>query len=151
MSVENFVGLRCHGRFYTGVIRKYHQQWMSKGSVGLWISRIGRVIPICDEVFFKIIVSFGDLVISNKVLLGSSCHIYAYTDMVVEFLEFQISVAFEFCLDEDFIEFWWADPIFEIPHASIFCRISTFQWWSLLVIRDHTCRILSLWWIHIVW
>ena len=33
------------------------------------------------------------------------------------------------------IEIWWSGLIFESPHATNFNRISTFQWWSLLVRR----------------
>ena len=79
---------------------------MSNGSVCLKITRIGRVITIWYEVFFKIRVSFYGLVRRNKVFLESSHHIKTYIDVVVEVIEVQSSVSFEFCLDEEFIEFW---------------------------------------------
>ena len=68
MSVYNLVGLRFHGIFYTCFISQLHQQLLSKGSVGLSIPRILRVIPIWDEVLFKLRVSFDGLVSIKKVL-----------------------------------------------------------------------------------
>ena len=50
-------------------------------------------------------MSVDGLTSRNKVFLGSSHHIETHLDVVVEFLEVQISVSFEFCLDEDLIEF----------------------------------------------
>ena len=79
---------------------------MSKGSLGLCIPRIQRVIAIWDEVFFKLRLLFDRLVIRKKVFLESSNRIDTHLDVVVEVLEVQISVAFELCLDEEFIEFW---------------------------------------------
>ena len=117
---------------------------MSKGVLDLSITRIGRVITIWDKVFFKLRVSFDGLVSSKKVLLESSHRIETHLDVVAEVLEVQSSVDFEFYLDEDFIEFGWDDLMFESPHATNFCRMSTFEWWSPLVSRDHSGRILSL-------
>ena len=65
--------------------------------------------------------------------------------MFVEVLGVQSSVTFAFYLDEEFIEFWSCDLIFEIPHATNFCRMSTFQLWSLIDGRDHSGGILGLW------
>ena len=79
---------------------------MSKGSVGLCIPIIGRVIKIWDEVLFKLIVSFYVLIRKKKVLLESIHHIETHIDVVIEVLEVYISVKFEFCLDEDFAELW---------------------------------------------
>ena len=79
---------------------------MPKGSVGLSITRIGRVITICDKVLFKIRMSFDGLVSINKVLLESSHRIETHIDMFVEFLEVQSSSSFEFCIDKEFIELW---------------------------------------------
>ena len=95
MSAYNLVGPIFHEIFYTGTI-----------SVYLNISRIGRVITIWDEVFFKIKVFFDGLVIRNKVLSESSHRIKRHIDVVVEVLEVRSSVAFEFCLDGEFIECW---------------------------------------------
>ena len=66
MSVYNLVGLIFNEIFHTGVISKYHHQLVSKGSVGLCIAIIGRVIMIWDEVLFKLSVSFNGLVSSKK-------------------------------------------------------------------------------------
>ena len=79
---------------------------MSKGSVGLCIPRIGRVIPIWDKLFFKLRVSFYGLVSRKKVFSESSRRIETHLNVVLEVLEVQSSVAFELCLDEEFIEFW---------------------------------------------
>ena len=72
---------------------------MSKGSVGLIIPIIVRVIMIWDEVFLKLRVSFDKLVSRNKVLSESSHRIDTHIDLLVEVLESQSSVAFELCLD----------------------------------------------------
>ena len=58
-----------------------------------------------DEVFFRLRVSFYELVSSKKFLLGSSHLIETHIDVVLEVLEFQISVDFGFCIDGEFIEF----------------------------------------------
>ena len=79
---------------------------MSKGSVYLNIPGIGRVITIWGEVLCKPRVSFDVLVIRKKVFLESSHCIEKNLDVVVEVLEVQRSVAFELCLNEEFIEFW---------------------------------------------
>ena len=71
---------------------------MSKGVVGMIIPRIERVITNR--------VSFYVLLIRNKIFLESSHRIETHLDVVVEVLGVQSSVAFELCLDEDFIEFW---------------------------------------------
>ena len=61
---------------------------------------------IWDEVFFKIRVLFDGLVSRKNVFYESIRHIQKYLDVVVEVLEVHIIVAFEFCLDKEFIEFW---------------------------------------------
>ena len=71
--------------------------------------------------------------------------------MVVEVLEVQRSAAFELCIDEELIEFWWDDIMFESPHDTIFGRMSTLQWCRLLFIWNHSGIILRLWWILLVW
>ena len=91
------------------------------------------------------------LLISKKVPSESIHYIDTHFDVIVEVLEVHISVAFDICLDEDFIEFWWAYLMFESSHANNFCRISTLQWCIPLVIRYHSGSILSLWWILLVW
>ena len=60
---------------------------MSKGSVYLNISIIGRVITIWDEVFCKIRVSVYGIVTIKKVLLESSNHIETHLDVVVDFFK----------------------------------------------------------------
>ena len=79
---------------------------MSKGSVYLDIPGVGRVIAIWGEVIFKLRVSIDGLVIRKEVFSESSNRIEIYLDVVKEVLEIQISVSFEFCLDEDLIEYW---------------------------------------------
>ena len=79
---------------------------MSKGSVYLDIPGVGRVIAIWDKVFFKLRVYFGGLVIRKEVLYESSHHSKTHIDVDLEFLRFQSSVAFDFCLDGEFIHFW---------------------------------------------
>ena len=51
-------------------------------------------------------MSFDGLASRKKVFLESSNRIETHVDVVVEVIEVQISVSFEFCLDEDLIEFW---------------------------------------------
>ena len=60
---------------------------MSKGSVGMSIPIIGRVIMIWDEVFFKLRVSFDGMVSRKKVFLERSHRIEAHIYVVVEVLE----------------------------------------------------------------
>ena len=76
-----------------------------EGGVGICIPRIVRVNTIWDELLFKLRVSFDGLAIRKKILLESSYHIETHLGVVVEFIAVQISVAFEFCLDEELIEF----------------------------------------------
>ena len=79
---------------------------MYRGSVGLCIRRIVRVIAIWDKIFFKPSVSFDGLASRKKLLSGSSHCIETHLDVVVEVIEVQSSVDFELCIDEYFIEFW---------------------------------------------
>ena len=67
---------------------------MSKVSVSLIIPRIGGVITIWDKLFFKIRVSFDELVIIIKVLLEPNHGIETHIDVVLEVHEVHISVAF---------------------------------------------------------
>ena len=67
---------------------------MSKGSVGLSIPRIGRVITIWEKIFFKHRVSFDILVSRKKVFSESSRLIETHLDVAVEVLEVQTSTAF---------------------------------------------------------
>ena len=64
------------------------------------------MIAIWDKVFFKLIVYVDRLVIRKEVLSKSSQRIETHLDLVKEVLETQISVSFEFYLDEELIEFW---------------------------------------------
>ena len=70
------------------------------------IPRIGRVIAIWYEGLFKLRVYFYGMVTRKEVLSEYSHHIDAHLDMVKEVIDIQSSVSFEFCLDEDLIEFW---------------------------------------------
>ena len=110
-----------------------------------------RVVTIWYEVLFKIRVSFDRLVSRKKVFYDYSHNIETYHDVVVEFIEVRICVFFDFCLDEEFIKNWWADLMFESPRAINFSRVSTVQWWSHLIIQDHSGRLLSLWLIILGW
>ena len=69
----------------------------------MYITGIGRVITIWDEVFFKLRVSFDGMVIRKEVFYESSHHIETHLDVVKEVLEIQSSASFEFCLDEELI------------------------------------------------
>ena len=71
---------------------------------------------IWGEVLLKIVVSFGVLVSRNKVLLESSNCICTDIDVVVEVIEVQIRVTFDFCLDEESIMFWRGDIMLESTH-----------------------------------
>ena len=64
------------------------------------------MFAIWNKVFFKIRVSFYGLVISKEVFSGSSHRIETHLDVVKEVLDTQSIVSFEFCLDEEIIEFW---------------------------------------------
>ena len=56
--------------------------------------------------FFKLRVSFDGMVIRKEVFSDSSHRIETHIDMVKEVLDIKRSVFFEFCLDEELIEFW---------------------------------------------
>ena len=56
------------------------------------IPRIGRVIMIWYEVFFRLISSFDGMVIRKEVLLEYSQIIETHLDVVVEVIEVNISV-----------------------------------------------------------
>ena len=77
-----------------------------------------------------------------EVFSESSHFIEAHLYVVVEVREIQSSASFEWCLDEELIELWWADLMFEGPHDNNFGRVSPVQWWSPPVRRDHGGRIL---------
>ena len=70
------------------------------------IPGIGRMITIWDEVLFKLRVSLDGMVTRKEVFLESSHRIESHLDVVVEVVDIQRSVSFEFCLDEELIEFW---------------------------------------------
>ena len=79
---------------------------MSKGSVYLNITIIGRVITIWDEVFCKLRVSFDGLSSMEKVSSESSHCTETHIYVIEEVLEVQRIVYYELFLDENFIEFW---------------------------------------------
>ena len=79
---------------------------MSKGGVYLDIPGVGGVIAIWEKSLFKLRVSFDGQVIRKKFYLESSHRIERHLDVVIEILEIQSSVSFEFCLDEELIESW---------------------------------------------
>ena len=61
------------------------------------------MIGIWDNVFFKIRVLVDGQVIRKDFFSESSQHIERHLNMVIESLEIQSSVSFEFYLDEDLI------------------------------------------------
>ena len=75
---------------------------------------------IWDELFFKVRVSFDGMVSRNKVFSEYSHRIDTHLDVVLEVPEFHSSFAFEFCLDKEFVWFWWDDLMFESPHDTNF-------------------------------
>ena len=105
------------------------------------IPGVGRLIATWDKVFFKLGVSFDGLVIRKEVFSEYIHRIERHLDVVKEVLEIQSSVSFEFCLDEDLIEFWLSDLMFEGSHATNFGILSPFQWWSPPDSLDHGGRV----------
>ena len=91
---------------------------MFKGVVYLEIPGVGDVIAIWDKSLFKLRFLVDGQVIRKKVYLESIHRIERHLDVVIEVLEIQSSVSFEFCLDEELIEYWLADLMFEGPHAT---------------------------------
>ena len=61
------------------------------------------MIEIWDEVFFKLKVYFDGMITRKEVFSDSSHRIESILDVVIEVIEIQISVSFEFCLDEEII------------------------------------------------
>ena len=61
------------------------------------------VIAIWDELLFKLRVYFYGLVTRKEVFSEYIHRIEAHIDVVIEVLDIQISVSFEFCLDEELI------------------------------------------------
>ena len=74
------------------------------------------------------------LVIWNKVFSEYIHRIEKHLDMAVEVLDVQISVAFELYFYEEFIEFLWANLMFESPHTTNICIMTTLQRWRSLVL-----------------
>ena len=70
------------------------------------IPGVGAVIGIWEKVFLKLRVSFDGMVIRKEVFYESIHHIERNLDVVKEILEIKSSLSFEFCLDEELIEFW---------------------------------------------
>ena len=54
----------------------------------------------------KLGVSFDGILISKDFLLESIQCIETHLDVVVEVLEVQSGVSFDFCIDDEFVEFW---------------------------------------------
>ena len=102
---------------------------MSKGSVYLKIQRIGRVITIWDEVSCKLRVSIDGLVTRKKVFLYSSNRVDTNIYVDVDVLKSHSSVSFEVCIDEEFIESWLSNLMFQSPHATNFLILSSVQLW----------------------
>ena len=64
------------------------------------------MIAIWDNVLFKIRVLVDGQVIRKEFFSESSHLIERHLDVVIEVLEIQSSVSFEFYLDEELIESW---------------------------------------------
>ena len=64
------------------------------------------MITIWDKVFFKLRVSFAVLVIRKEFFSESSHRIERHIDVVIEIIEIQSSVSFEFYLDEKLLKSW---------------------------------------------
>ena len=75
MGVDKFVGLRCHGLYYTGSIYQGHKKGVAKVIVGICIPRLWSKRKIWDKVLLKLRVSFDVLVSRKKVLSEYSHHI----------------------------------------------------------------------------
>ena len=76
---------------------------MYKGSLGLNIPIIGRVITIWYEVLFKLRAYFDGLVSREKAFADFSHRIETHIDVIVEVHEAQSSVSFYLCLDDELI------------------------------------------------
>ena len=61
---------------------------------------------IWGKILFKLRVYFDWLVCKKKLFSESSHRIETHIDVIEEIVEVQSSVAFDFCLDKEFIEFW---------------------------------------------
>ena len=72
VGVDNLVGLRCQGVFYTGFICQVHKKGVAKVIVGIYIPRLWRKRTIWDKGLLKLRVSFDVMVIRKKVLSESS-------------------------------------------------------------------------------
>ena len=64
------------------------------------------MIGIWDNVLFKISVLLDGQVIRKELFSESSQSIERHLDVVIEILEMQSSVYFEFYLDEELIKYW---------------------------------------------
>ena len=79
---------------------------MSNGVVYLATPFEGEVIGIWDNVFFEIIFLLDGQEIRKEVFSEFSYRIERHLDVVIEILEIQSSVTFEFYLDEELIKSW---------------------------------------------
>ena len=103
------------------------------------------------EVFWKLRVSFDRMVTSKKVFSESSHCTETHIFVVVDILEVQNSVYLDFCIDDEFIEFWLTDLMFQNSYATNCCRLYTIQWYRPHVSRYHSGRVRRLWWIFLGW
>ena len=78
MGVDNLVGLRCHGVFYTGFIYQVHKNVVAKVIVGICIPRLWRNRKMWEKELLDLRVSFDVLVSRKKVLSESSHCIYTH-------------------------------------------------------------------------
>ena len=68
MGIDNLVGLRCHGVFYTDFIFNVQKKGVAKVIIDIFITRLWRNITIWDKVLLKLRVYFYVLVSRKKVL-----------------------------------------------------------------------------------
>ena len=74
----------------------------------------------------------------------------AHIDMFVKFIDIQRSISFKLGLDEDFLEFWRTNIMFQNLHPNYLLIFTTFNWWNFPVGADHCGRILKPFCSHIV-
>ena len=136
--------------------RRFNFSRLLKGSdQGKCMSVHWNSIKVEHDLALIIFVKFGvlfDLMVCRKEVFSESIHrIETHLDLFLEIIEVQSSIAFELCIYEQFISFWWDDIMFEITNYTNLCITSTLQWWSLIVIWYQSFKILGLWWVQLVW
>ena len=105
-----------------------------KGVVYLEIPGVGAAIGIWDNVFFKIRV-LVDGQVSRKDFFSESSHrIERHLDVVIEILEIQSSVSFEFYLDKELINLGELNSCLRVHMPPILSQIPPFNGGVLLLV-----------------